>query len=381
MKVKMFYGQYFFYYFAFATLSVNMIPFLKEVGYSSTQRGVFFAVSAVIGILLQFIIGFLCDKYKIVKKMCIVLQLCMLVASFLFYQSNQMLYAWHLFTICLANGLYKVLYNLIDSWILESEYKTRFGNCRAFGALGFTVGTLLSTFFIKQIGYTKVSYFVMFGVLVGLLFTSRLKEIQEGTGLSKLTKEDWKDLLGNKVYWFLILLFLLINISGTADQHTTVDKMMSLEASEIQIGLKWAIQSSCEIPLFLLGNKLIEKVKPYSLLVWGTMLYIGKFILYGLVSSVYGILLVTTMQLITYPLITLSSRIMISNICKEGNLKTSTQMIASGIYLGVSALLSPLIGGFLVDFIGSSMTLYILGGFLLLPLYLMLRYKRVLMEE
>lgn len=380
MNRKLFYAHYFFYYFAFSCLSVNMIPFLKEIGYSSTQRGVLFAISAVCGIFMQFLVGYISDKYKLLKKICILLQLCMLLFSFLFYLNNNSNFIWHLWTLLMANGLYKVLYNLLDSWILESEIKKQFGNCRAFGALGFTLGTLMSTFLIKQIGYGKVSYFVMFGVLGGLLFTSRLKEEIKGSGLSKLTIDDWKQLFHNRMYWLLILLFLLINISGTADQYTTVDKLMSLEANESQIGLKWAIQSLCEIPLFLYGYKLLERFKAYPLLVVGTILYILKFILYGWINSVNGMLFVTAMQLVTYPLITLSSRVMVSAICKEGNLKTSTQMIASGIYLGVSALVSPLLCGYLVDLMGSSMTLYVLGGFLIIPLWIMYHYRKSLKE-
>ena len=95
--------------------------------------------------------------------------------------------------------------------------------------------------------------------MIGVLFTSRLKEIEEGHGLSELRWKDFKGLLCNKLYIWLILLFLLINISATADQYTTVDKLLSLEASEVQIGFKWAIQSISEVPIFLMGDCLLKR--------------------------------------------------------------------------------------------------------------------------
>lgn len=375
MKAKYFYLQFLFNYFAFATLSVNMIPFLKQLEYSSTQRGLLFAISAVFGIILQFIIGYICDKYRVLKWVSIIMEIVMVVACFFFYRFNHSFF-YYLVILCLANGFYKTIYNLIDSWVLESEMPLIFGKCRAWGAVGFTVGSLVSTFFIRNIGYEKVSFFVLFGVSISSLCVLKLEDPQKGSGLSKLSIRDFKELFSNKLYVWLIIIFLLINLSATADQYTTVDKLLSLEATEIQIGLKWAIQSFSEVPVFLFGERILKKYNAWSILKAGIILYIVKFILYGWVNSINGVLVVTAMQIVTYPLITLSSRIMITDICKESKLKTSTQLIASGIYLGISALFSPLIGGYLVDLIGSTWTLYVLGIFLILPLLLSHRIRK-----
>lgn len=375
MKAKYYYLQYLFNYFAFATLSVNMIPFLKQLGFSSTQRGLLFAISAVFGIVLQFVIGYVCDKYKILKLVYITFEIIMLISCFFFYMIGHTFF-YYLIILCLVNGIYKILYNLSDSWILESDNPMIFGRCRAWGAIGFTTGSLVSTFFIRNIGYENVSFFVLFGGIVASICVLKLSEPKKGTGLSKLNINDFKQLFSNKLYIWLIVLFLLINLSATADQYTTVDKLLSLEATEVQIGLKWAIQSISEVPIFILGERILKKHNAWTILIMGISLYIIKFILYGWVSSINGVLIVTTMQVITYPLITLSSRIMIADICKESNLKTSTQLIASGIYLGLSALFSPLIGGYLVDIIGSMWTLYLLGGFLVIPLLLSFKIRK-----
>ena len=101
----------------------------------------------------------------------------------------------------------------------------------------------------------------------------------------------------------------------------------------------------------------------------GMLFYIIKFVCYGYVSSVNGVLIVTSLQCITYPFITLSSRILFAEIANHNkNLKTSTQLIAASIYLGVSALLTPVLCGYLVMQIGHDMTLYVLAGFLLIVL-------------
>ena len=55
-------------FIAISLFNTQLIPFLKEVGYSSTQRNVILAVNALFSILLQILFGYLCDRYKSMKK-------------------------------------------------------------------------------------------------------------------------------------------------------------------------------------------------------------------------------------------------------------------------------------------------------------------------
>ena len=72
-------------------------------------------------------------------------------------------------------------------------------------------------------------------------------------------KDDLKDLLSNRRYLLLVLIFLLIYMAGTADQYTVVDKLLQIGGSTADVGWKWSIQSFCEFPLFLAGGWLLSK--------------------------------------------------------------------------------------------------------------------------
>lgn len=382
-EFRLFQFAYFALYFAFASISVYMIPFLKQIGYDAWQRGVIFSGMALASMVMQWIAGYVCDKYHTTKKTFILTHIVMIVAAFFCYRYTQKDFWMHAFLIAAMGGLYKLNYNLLDSWSLLCSVHTanKFGSMRALGAIGFAVGTFLTSMLIGQQDYSITPYIVLIATLIGLLFCLRIPEAKKEKGWYRIRRQDFKELFETKSYVTLIYIFLLINIVGTADQYTTVDKLMYLAATKTEIGWKWAIQSLSEVPIFLVSVWLLKKIGGYRMMLIGMVFYIIKFIGYGVVSSVRGVLWITTMQTITYPLITLSSRTLFASIAQHHpHVKTSTQLIASSITLGVSALITPLLCGFLMTTFGHDMTLYILA-ISLIPVCIYALKNRRLMQS
>ena len=55
---------YFLSYVAFVLPYGYMQTFLEYVGYDVVERGIILSGTAVVAIITQFFIGYLCDKYK-----------------------------------------------------------------------------------------------------------------------------------------------------------------------------------------------------------------------------------------------------------------------------------------------------------------------------
>ena len=380
-EISWFQRTYFAFYFAFAALSVYMIPFLKEIGYDAMQRGIQFSCMALLAIVMQMVVGYICDKFHVMKKTTMLLAVLQIASVYACYLFTKQVFWYHLALISIMGGIYKINYNLLDSWSLlcGDKIANQFGSMRAYGALGFTLGTYITSKLIDLFSFAAIGHTVAATTIIALWCCAKLPVSKKEKGYTTICKEDFAKLLKNKAYVLLILIFLGINIVGTADQFTTVDKMIQLEATKAQVGYKWAIQSASEIPVFLLSWYLLQKFHGYHLMIIGMIMYCIKFWLYGLVSSIGGILLVTALQTISYPLITLSSRILFAQIAKEqAHLKTSAQLIASSIYLGVSALVAPILCGFLVSTIGHDWTLYGLAIFLGLVTMFALFCKRTI---
>ena len=156
---------------------------------------------------------------------------------------------------------------------------------------------------------------------------------------------------------------------GTADQYVVVDKLLSLDASNTQIGIKWAVQSFMEIPLFLGANWILKKWNIYQLLVFGTGMYILKFVLYGYFSEPLLLILTSALQLVTLPIVMLTSKLFIKAVTPQ-QLFHSAQMFAMAVFVGGSGLITPIITSYVANRVGYDLTLYLTAAFGILPLVL-----------
>ena len=67
-----------------------------------------------------------------------------------------------------------------------------------------------------------------------LVLLGRCKDVKKEK--SSNLKDDLKDLLSNRRYLLLVLIFLLIYMAGTADQYTVVDKLLQIGGSTAMSG-------------------------------------------------------------------------------------------------------------------------------------------------
>ena len=80
--------------------------------------------------------------------------------------------------------------------------------------------------------------------------------------------ESVRQLLKNKGYLLLVLIYLLVYMIGTADQYVVIDKMLDIGADTTAVGIKWALQSFMEVPLFLFSSKILERFQTKTLILW-----------------------------------------------------------------------------------------------------------------
>ena len=116
-----------------------MQTFLEYVGYDVVERGIILSGTAVVAIITQFFIGYLCDKYKTDKKF---FNLCLIVfvlSTLVMYQVTQRNFFLHLIFISLVGGMFRTTLAVQDTWTLETSETCRnnFGPIRAFGAIGW----------------------------------------------------------------------------------------------------------------------------------------------------------------------------------------------------------------------------------------------------
>ena len=260
-----------------------------------------------------------------------------------------------------------------ETWMLELDSE-HYGVLRCFGALGLTIGSPIAGYLVSHFSY--ISLLISFSIIsIVLLYLIKTSSDAKKNGRA-MRMEDIKGFFKNKRYLLLVCIYLFIYMIGTADQYVVIDKMLDIHANSTQIGIKWALQSFMEAPLFLISAKILKRFKPFTLLWFGTVMYAVKFFLYGFFHSPWLIIGTAGLQIVTLPIIMLTSKLLIKEVSGE-KVASSAQMFAMAVFIGFSGLITPLITSFLASSIGYDMTLYLVAIFSIVPLLLIFYYKKI----
>ena len=366
-RTRMFYIVVNFLIFvSLAAVNTQMIPFMTTVGYTLMQQGIILAGGAVCAIVGQFLFGYLCDRFHRIRCFFLIGYVIFLAAAVAMLLHEETLFTYHLFAIALSAGMVKVLMGLNETWMVEADGE-HYGMLRAGGALGLCVGSPLTGFIVTQASYQVLLYALLGLTLLVCILLFFCKDVQkQGNGS---LKRDLGQLLSDRQYLLLVLILLLIYIAGTADQYTVVDKLLAIGGNAQDVGWKWGIQSFAEVPIFFIGNLLLKKLQARRLLLIGICMYAVKFFLYALFQTPLLLIVCALLQLVTLPLVLLASKELIRSI-SEPNTASSAQMFAMAVFIGGSALITPLLTSVMVGWIGYDPTLYAISAFCLLPLIL-----------
>lgn len=369
MRLKsshLYYVLSFAVFFVLSLINTQLIPFMKTCGYSIEQQGILLAADAMIAICGQFIFGYLCDRYSTVKRFFIAGYIIYISASgaMLFFQKNMFFY--HLIMIAVSGGMIKVLMGLNETWLLAVD-RQHYGVLRAAGAIGMSIGSLLAGYLLTLFDFKQ--FLLIFLAVAGIVMTIILKSRDVKSQQTTSAKEDILHLLKNKQYLLIVSIFFMIYMAGTADQYTVISKLLSIGGTQQDVGWKWGIQSLAELPVLFMASWLVEKFTQRALLLFGVFMYALKFFLYGFFQTPILLIVCAGLQLVTMPIILLTSKYLICNTV-DPETANSAQMFAMAIFVGGSALITPLMTAYLIQCFDYDMTLFIISVFCMVPFFM-----------
>jgi len=362
-----------------ATVFTNgyMQTFLIRLGYDGTERGMITAGISVVAILSPIIVGFLCDRFKTVKKAYNVTLILLTIVALFLYQTTKKDFFMHLIFYSLLGGLWRTIMTIQDTWAIEIDdyFKDRYGRIRAFGAIGWMIANPIGGWCIEQYGYSVLGWVAAGLAIFNLAYSMILPDATKDKNAAPVKFSDLRVLFKNSDYVLIVLIFLFINMMANADGITVVDKMMNLGGKEGMVGTRSSLQALVELPLFFAGTILLKRFGDFKLLMFGVVMYIVRFAGFAFVQSPELIVVVSLTQLFTFPLIMITSRTLI-NGASPANLKSSGQTVATSIYIGVPSLIGPILTGFLIDHIGTDATLAFVTVFGVIALLLGFVYSK-----
>lgn len=369
MRLKsshLYYVLSFSVFFVLSLVNTQLIPFMKTCGYSVEQQGILLSADALIAISGQFIFGYLCGRFSAVKRFFIAGYIIYISASIamLFFQKNMFIY--HLVLIAVSGGMIKVLMGLGETWLIAVDSQ-HYGVLRAAGAIGMSIGSLLAGYLLTILNFKQ--FVLIFLAMAGIVMTVILKCRDVKSQQSRLTKRDILRLLKNKQYLLIVCIFFMIYMAGTADQYTVISKLLSIGGTKQDVGWKWGIQSLAELPVLFMASWLIRKFTQRTLLLFGVFMYALKFFLYGFFQTPILLIVCAGLQLVTMPIILLTSKYLICDTV-DPETANSAQMFAMAVFVGGSALITPLLTAYLIQCFNYDLTLYIISVFCMVPFFI-----------
>ena len=364
-------GLFLFSYAAGAIGTTQTIPYLVSMGFEGVQKGIILSGMAISTLVTQFLFGYLSDKFKGCRWF-------FLISFGIFFVGDVVLFGfrwpqfWYLLAMfSLTGGIARTWQGLEDTWVLQiDETKPVYSRIHAWGAFGWAAAILLN-----WLDFPVIAVLVFFSSAASLYFAWKQEDAKRASG--KVIKlADLKELVKNKAYILLVLILLVLFGMGTADMYIVVDKVMAIGGTSFHVGAKWGLQSLMEIPILLVGDKLMKKYDPANLMLGASVLFGVRFIVYSLIQNPWWMIAAAVFQMVTFPIIIISSKLMIDEIISE-KLKSSGQMAAMSVYMGISLLVMPVFCSSLSEAIGCDPALLVVAAFALVAIVLILIFKKV----
>lgn len=368
---------FFLVFFAAYIPLTQRIPYLTSLGYSTTEMNIIFSLQAAIGFVYQLVFGFLCDKYKTIKKFFFVAQVVGTIGVYMMFAQSGHIFWFHLLSISVIGSLGTVSIGLLDSWALEIDpvVKENYGAVRGMGTVGWIIGGYLVTYILEIKGFQALGLTYAVIAVALLLLGSNLRDVVKAHHDEPITLKDMKTLLLNKRYMLVVFILFFAMILSNSDGLIVVMKMEALNATPMEKYLRFALQAMVELPGLFMGGYLLKKFKPITLLTFAVVMYIVRFVGYSFADTPKLMIAVAMMQAVTFPLLMITSKALVFGESPD-HMRSSGQMLALSIYSGIGATITPLITAFFIEQGGIDFSLVVLASFMVIPLILIFLYRK-----
>lgn len=359
-------------FIGYGLLYTQIIPYMESLGMDSSMRGIVLSASAILGIVIQLITGYLSDRYQMIKSMTIVAHLIFGILGLFGYSSwfkNEIVAYFVL--ILLAVAFFRIASNLLESWIYEIDEHTQkhFGIVRLFGSFGWALGSFVVSFLVINFGYQGIGItfgLLMIGDALLMMFLKAPKKVSASLSLNWL---DVRKLFQNKQYILMIIIFFWLFMINNLNGLTVIDRLLELQATSQEISNYWTISSISELLLMAVGGYFIHRFGGKKILIFTSFLLVIRFVLYGLADSTHQIIIISLLQGIIFPFMLLSQKRMVT-LLTPLELRSSGHMVMTAITSNIPIILTPILSGYLIQIFEINQILLVAGLSCVIPLVL-----------
>ena len=263
--------------------------------------------------------------------------------------------------------------SMVDTWSLQIDHqKQKFEKNKALGSVGWALGAWCGAILCSWMDFTVLAVACAALSLAAVFLLVRIQDCQRE---STMKWSQLSELIHNNQYVLLVLIMLVLFAMGCADIYLVVDKIIALGGTSFHIGLKWGIQSLAEAPVFLISDRLLKRFNMLSLLVFSTVMFGVRFLVYSFTQNVWLLVMESLFQCVTFPIAVYCTKIGIDQ-CISNEIKSTGQLAGASVYMGVSLLIMPVFTQMLSDAFSQDFALRVVASFSLIALVLTGVYRK-----
>ncbi|WP_307468045.1 MFS transporter [Paenibacillus harenae] len=352
---------YLLYYMGLGAYAPYLSLYLHDQGVSGSQTGLILALGSLAGIIAQPLFGLLNDRSKDYRTMLrwISLLAAIVVLSLMLDQG--------LFALIVCFVLFSFISSptspLIDAIAVQygSRFRFSFGEVRVWGAIGFSVITLIAGYLFHDIGYKYIfAAYALFAILVFLVMFKLPAIPKIKAAKLQVEKGIFLQLVTNWRFVLFIVIGLLVSGNTTMNFNYLSIFLQRLDYPVELVGWSFTVAALVEIPLFWLSYKVIRRFGLFPLLIGSVFMYAFKYVAMSFAPPTYVIILLQAVDgvaLVFY----FSTAVEIVNQMAPANGKATAQTMfaAAG---GIAGIAANMVAGWVVDHQGPQFLFGMMGA-------------------
>lgn len=356
-----------YYFFFFGALGA-LVPFfniyLQHKGLTGVQIGLIGSISPLIALAANPIWGAAADRWQIHRQ---VLALCafgagLISLSFIWLGS----FGAILLALLAMNFFRSPIAALVDSSVMTivAETDASYGRQRLWGSIGFVLASYGLGLLASSIPLEWV--FVVHAVALALicsLLSLRLPLRRESERMSLWV--GLRTLLAQRDFVSLILMMFLLGVGASGYINFLGLHMLSLGATQEQVGLAFALSACTEIPVMFLSLRWFAFVSYRRTMIIGMAGSGLVWVLLALATAPWQVILVVPLTGISFGLMWMAT-VGFANDAAPRGLRATAQTMSQAAQAGPGWALGSLIAGFVWDAAGGSAVMLVAAAALLI---------------
>ena len=348
-------------HFCFQIISVCIIGYssyyLLGCGFKNTEIGILIAISNIVAVLLQPLIGNYADKPEspsLKKIMLFLFGLYLLAAVFLFILNGNILpLVAIVFGFC--SMMFQILLPFLNSLGTESMNQGKnisFGVARGMGSLAYAISSYILGMIVIPFGISVIPVIVI-GVLSLILIALFLFPFEKPTRKNPVQEQSQSQnglafFRKYKSFTYVLIGCICFYINHTLLNNFLFQIVENKGGTTSQMGTATAIAAVLELPIMFGFHFLLKKVSASKWILVSGIFYTVKAIGSLLVPNMFGFYFVQVFQMFSWATIAVSTVYYVNDVMQEEDtIKGQSYM---GMTFTLGTILGSVVGGVLLDY-------------------------------